>query len=290
VSILFEHIVKCWNEPLRRVYMPSPDALAMAAEMYRQGLIKQYVDRQQKEGLRLSGLGKPALDIFARKFHPEWFTTDWQTERLTQLFHAGDTFEADMYVHLDRFGYEIEETQQVVSFNGVTGHSDFIVRDAIGQRFLLELKTCAGHRFTQMCKGINCVPMPYRTQLALYQQCLGIDSYWCFYNKDNSEIAFQAFDPAENQHLIRRAEQVIAEYARITEWDEVFNVFCAPPPEGEKYKNTMTGNFKVPQDIDKQLAPHIYEVIESRNNYGKMTSYVTGYRMPDGSVEPLDIP
>jgi len=284
---LFEDIISNWDEPLRRDYVPSHAAIEIAGQMYKEGLKKQYVSPPQKGGLRLSGLGKPALDIFARKFHPEWFTTDWQTERLTQLFHAGDTFEADMYVHLDRFGYEIEETQQVVSFNGVTGHSDFIVRDAIGQRFLLELKTCAGHKFTQMCKGINCVPMSYRTQLALYQQCLGIDSYWCFYNKDNSEIAFQAFDPAENQYLIRRAELIIAEYARITEWDEVFNVFCAPPPEGEKYKNAMTGNYKVPQDIDKQLAPHIYEVIESRNNYGKMTSYVTGYRMPDGSVEPL---
>jgi len=277
--------------------MPSSDALATAAEMYRQGLIKQYASAPQKGGLRLSGLGKPALDIFARKFHPEWFTTDWQTERLTQLFHVGDTFEADMYVHLDRFGYEVEETQQVVSFGGVTGHTDFIIRTPAGERFLLELKTCAGHKFTQytedskgVLKNIECIPKTYRTQLALYQQCLGIDSYWCFYNKDTSDIFFRPFIPSENAHLIRRAELIISEYARITEWDEVFNVFCAPPPEGEKYKNAMTGNFKVPQDIDKQLAPHIYEVIESKNNYGKMTSYVTGYRMPDGSVETLDIP
>jgi hypothetical protein len=138
-----------------------------------------------------------------------------------------------------------------------------------------------------MSKGINGVPMTYRTQLAIYQQCTGLDAFWCFYNKDTSDICFQEFVPEQNTHLISRAELVVSQYELIKSWEEVFDVFCAPPPDAEKYKNALTGNFKVPQDIDNQLAPHIYEIVSSRNNYGKQTDYVIGYKMPDGSVESL---
>lgn len=285
---MFEDIAKAWDEPVDLSASPPLYAdIDLAAEIYRLGLVKQYKGRQNFTGLRASALGKPALHLFAQKFHPEWFTGSWQTERLTQLFHAGDTWEADFYLHLRRFGYEVLHQQQEIVYEGVKGHTDMIIE--VGYvPILLELKTCASHRFTQYMKNPQTMSRAYRVQMAVYSKCLDIDGCWVLYNKDTSEVGFVEYDSDKYEpELLAHADKIIEAYNRIETWGEVFDEFCAPPPEAEKYKNALTGNFKVPQDIDKELAPHIYRIVTTKNNYGKDTDYVIGYAMPDGTVTDL---
>lgn len=84
-------------------------------------------------------------------------------------------------------------------------------------------------------------------------------------------------------------DYLIEACSSVSTWEQAYEWFSPPPPEAEKFKNSLTGNFKVPLSVDSQLAPHIYDIVEQKNGYGKMTQYVLGYRSWDGSVYDLSV-
>jgi hypothetical protein len=255
-----------------------------AANIYKEGLLKQYTSQNPYDYVRVSNLGKPGLDIHAHRLYPEWFSND-KTERLIQLFHAGDTFEADFYFHLKRFGYTILATQVEINYRGILGHTDMVVY-VNKSPCLLELKTCAANRFNLMSKGQKNMPLTYLTQMAVYQKELNIPAYWVLYNKDNSDIELVPYTPC--LETLARVDYLIDSLNEVVTWKDAYDWFNPPPPEAEKFQGSLTGNFKVPQCVDKQLAPHIYEIVETLNNYKKMTCYVTHYKNWDGSLIDLE--
>jgi hypothetical protein len=281
---MLDKLVNGWVGLSEQLPHAEASAINKAAEIYKQGLSKQYQKQPDSTYVRVSNLGRPGLDIHAHRLHPKWFTND-KTERLIQLFHNGDTFEADFYFHLYRFGYKIKKTQVEVNYRGVLGHTDMVVVDNDVET-LLELKTCSANRFSQLSKGQENMPLTYLTQMAVYQKCLGIPACWVIYNKDNSEIAVVPYSLC--QKTIDRADYLIDSLAEVDSWEKAYDWFVPPPPEPEKFKNSLTGNFKVPQCVDRQLAPHLYDVVETLNGYKKMTQYVVSYRNWDGSVYPLE--
>lgn len=282
---MLDRLVDQWHELFNTRFTKADcDLFIVAAEIYKEGLLKQYLDQPPYNYVRVSNLGKPGLDIHAHRLHPEWFTND-KTERLIQLFHAGDTFEADFYFHLHRFGYHVKETQVTVNYRGIVGHTDMIISEG-GSDVLLELKTCAANRFNLMSRGQKNMPLTYLTQMAVYQKELNIPAYWVLYNKDDSDIAVVPY--TVDEETLARADYLIDSLASVDSWEEAYSWFNPPPPEAEKYQSSLTGNYKVPQCVDKQLAPHIYEIVETLNNYKKMTRYVTHYKNWDGSLIDLE--
>lgn len=290
---MLEDLEIAWNSSLE---IPSTTVGILAAEasversveIYRHALLRQFVAHEGRasDQLRVSMLGKPAMELFARKFHPEWFEGEPMTRRLHQLFTDGDVFEATIQFHLRALGYTILETQRAVEWNGVTGHTDAIVRTPEGEDILLEFKTANAYRFAGYTKLGALVPCPYATQLAIYSAATNLPSAWVFYNKDTSDLKVVPFKPDVYAHYLDRAAELIEMYQGIQTWEQVFDHVAAPEPIPERYKNAQTGRYLIPSDMNKALAAQVYSCVPDVNGYGKETTYVVGYTMPWG-IEPL---
>lgn len=285
------------------------DVVGFAAEMYRESLLKQIIGMESDNDIRLrpSLLGKAAIDIVARKLYPQWYTGGLDNPRFWQLFHDGDTFEADYIVWLTSRGVRIESTQVPCNWNGITGHADLVVQLG-SSRVLLELKTANTGYFTSIQKmqsddrrafryGEEYREVPYLasqfsdfrghlTQGSIYAAGIGVDEVVVVLkHKDTSEIILYNLTQTERLKCIERAERIVRAWDSVEELSDLFVWTGIPEPRPEVAKGKPTGRYLLNAKMyGSPIIPLIYEW--EQDNKGKLI--INGYRVPSSAVPRMN--
>lgn len=294
------------NVTLRDLDEESGDLINLAADLFADSLARQFFDNgrtKHSPHLRASNLGKPAIELFAKKWHPEWYTqeeafnedaedvTTGNTWRLTQLFQAGDTFECNFIVLCHLFGWKILESQtttdlsQIMGLPGLEGHLDFIVEHPTnGQKYIIDTKTCSDRSFELMQKNMFNERREYVTQIALYKAWCNkfrpdwdVIPGWLMYNKNNSNIAWVEANPVWIQESLEIAHTFIDAWHRLEgcTWEEVRQVVSPPAPVPEVYRRAKTGSWILPPSMRySPIVKFVYDIVEEPNGYGRVTKYV----------------
>lgn len=266
-----------------------------AGDMAKAMFKRQYASLERDNPvLRLSGLGKYSIvEVLAKKFGLIQQGGDSTVDNECRLrFVTGDLFECQMYVILNSLGFEVLETQKSISFQGVSGHTDFIVRNPSGEKYLLELKTANEYYFKQIKKWIG-DERGYLTQLVTYSHCVGLPAAWIFVNKNTSELFVKelADVPQEQRDArFKRAQAVVKAFNECPTFED-FPLFCqVPPPKIEKLKDGTLkywedGSLKMYVGDYDFVNPDLFYVVDRKHNdYKKMRNYVTDFRYPEKYV------
>jgi hypothetical protein len=275
--------------------MPSLDNIPFAEEagkMAGKMFKRQYASLERDNPvLRLSGLGKyHIVELLAKKFGllPQG-GDDTVSHECRLRFLTGDLFETQMYVILNSFGFKVLETQATIDFNGVSGHSDFIIEMPDGSKYLLELKTANSFYFKQIKKWIG-DERGYLTQLVTYSHCLDLPAAWIFVNKDTSEIFIKELTDVPQEirdNKLKRANHLVKAFNECTSFEEFPRYCMVPPPKIEK---TKSGEYKYWDDGSLRLyvgdndfkKPELFYVVDrKKNDYGKLRNYVTDFVYPE---------
>ena len=258
-----------------------------AAEIYKASLLRQFANigndiHDYTLKLRGSMMGKPIVELFAHRFHPELFEEDgWKTNQQLQLFHEGDTFEADAYFHLVRTGVKVLAKQIEVDWKGVSGHVDFIA-EINGEPTVLELKSAKDTFFKSVLKkGID-EERGYVSQLSIYMEALGLPGKWIVYNKDNSAHTLITPTITDVELAMKRANVIRHTWEVATCYDDIFE-FVRPPKPRKEYKDKRwTGRWMPPLNLWSSPALHLcYDVEEDFTEDGKPRRYILDYRYPE---------
>jgi len=281
-----------WNNTMSLPSEDYRDFTINAGEMAKAMFNRQYAQTERDNPiLRLSGLGKyHIVELLAKKFGLIEQGGDFTVDHACRLrFMTGDLFECQMYVILNSFGFKVVKTQQTIDFNGVSGHSDFIIEMPDGSKYLLELKTANNYYFKQIKKWIG-DERGYLTQLVTYSHCLDLPAAWVFVNKDTSEVFIKELTdvPQEIRDAkLKRAYHLVKAFNECPSFEE-FPLYCrVPPPKIEK---TKSGDYKYWDDGSLRLYvgdydfvnPELFYVTDrKKNDYGKMRIYVTDFVYPE---------
>lgn len=261
------------------------EAAVVAAKMYEESLIRQFVrDDRHHLVLRPSALGKPAADLFARRFFPELYAGGIESINLQtrQLFHEGDTLEADLYFHLVRSGIPVLDTQPLIDWHGIRGHGDLVV-ELDGRRFLMEVKSAKDSFFKDVNRhGISDDSRGYLTQLAIYSDALSLPSAWLVYNKDTSAVTVIHPSPIDLERALARAKYLIDVWNKVDCWEDVFEFIRPNPPRKEFVAKKWTGRYMLPLPMWSSPARHlVYEIVEGKNAKGETREFILDYKYPE---------
>ena len=293
------------NTACRSMLPPDWDTLDVAADIYLESLKRQFFQAAARGGdiLRASSIGKPAIETFAKRHHPEWFDSEapqlydadgeiddtGNTYRLTNLFHQGDTFEADFTVLAHLFGWKILESQTEMDLTNVLGykvmgHLDFIVEcPDTKKQYIIDTKTCSDRSFTTMCKNMYAERPEYVTQIALYHawyyETFGLDTTpgWLVYNKNNSSLAWVEANRNEMLSCIQNTQYLCQLWVELADasWEDVREYIAPPAPVEEVHRKQKTGCYLLPPSMRYScIADKVYDIVVEKNGYGKETKYV----------------
>lgn len=222
-----------------------------AQEVVYNSLKRQFVvkdERNTNSPLRLSALGKPAMELVCQKFflgHEE-ADINWRTR---SIFYQGDTFEGFINFLLKSVGFAVLEEQTTVEWHGVLGHTDSIVLDEeTGQKWLLEFKTMNSKKFTRIKNGGMDIP-EYLTQMATYMAATGLPGAWVCVNKDNSELMVIIANKEELEPYLNRAKYIVDCFDNLIDtYDDAFKYFRTPELEPIMRGQKRIG-WKVPDNM-----------------------------------------
>lgn len=213
-----------------------------SGDLVAEALIDAYVQKSEEDRswLRVSSLGKPAFEQLARRFYGSSFEPSSQ---LSALFLDGFMFEAYFWFIAQYMGYQKVGTQELITWNGVDGHFDGVVRcPHTGVDWLVELKT-ANKRLFKLIQdeGMDSVYPEYVTQLAVYTEATGLPGCWVIKNKDTSELMTVYPDDALLDSHRARARHRVAKFAQIETWEDCFRHFMPPPCKPVERRGSLIG-------------------------------------------------
>jgi hypothetical protein len=250
-------------------------------------------------------MGNSALDTLGRKFYPEYYEMECDN-RIYQLFHDGDVFEADYYTWLTHTGVDVTrvlspDDDMAVNFNGVLGHCDFVVR-LDGIDVVVETKTASDNYFKGLKRerdkrkviGMYGDDIPYLmnemsdtrghiTQTALYRAALGLnEAVIVVKNKATSELLIYNI-PDDTSDIINRARKVISLWNECNSWVDVASNIGIVEPMKELREKMHTGRYLVPRKMyGSPMIPLCYEYTIENGH-----TIVAGYRVPHGMYNEL---
>ncbi|RMH43014.1 MAG: hypothetical protein D6694_07415 [Gammaproteobacteria bacterium] len=262
---------------------------------YTDVLLNQLKERDDPERiLRGSTLGKPTVELFAKRFFPEWWSAEMPSERLMRLFHEGFVFELQFEWFLRRVGfYKVRSAHQRYDLRDalecnvpVSGELDYVLETEDG-RYLIDTKTASSNSYRKLTSGT--VPREYLVQQAVYKAAWELTNGeridrtgLLVYNKDNSTVMWVEADPVERDEMLDYAKALCYTWEKSDSWDEaIANGVRPPDPVPEIYRKRPTGAFLLPDSMKYQpqeLIEACYELVEDKNGYGKDTLYVLGSR------------
>lgn len=259
-----------------------------AALIYEQSLQRQFCGvgedkHDYTKTLRGSMMGKPIVQIFGQRFFPELYEEDgYVTLQQRQLFHEGDTFEADAYFHLVRTGVKVLSKQLTIEYKGVSGHVDFIIEHN-GVPTVLELKSAKDSFFNSVLrKGVD-EERGYVSQIAIYMDALGMPGAWIVYNKDNSAHTVVIPTLTDVEIALKRANTIIKTWEVAECWDDIFQFVRPPEPKKEYSDKRWTGRYLPPLTLwnSPQTVELCYITEEGMNPKGLPRTYILDYRYPE---------
>ncbi len=239
----------------------------------RQSLWRHYAEDRQRSGVRMSNLGKPAIFLALAKLgyiEPE------PKGKSRYIFHVGDMYENFIEVMLQLYGIEILQSQPELTWEGIKGHGDFIIKSPVtGEPLVVEVKTMSENYHRMFTRELN-DDRGYITQLGLYMEATGLDGTWLTLNKGTNETTEIAPDRSLFQDSITRVRKVIRNLERVHTLDDVLTNFRPPPPRAEKYRKAETGRYLLHPSVSMScFRSALYKLTDDVNDYGKPTKYVT---------------
>ncbi len=254
-------------------------------------LERHYAEDRQKDGLRISGMGKPAVVQALMKLgygEPE------PRGKMRFIFHFGDMYELWLGVMLRVYGFEVlgdqmEDEATFITSRGIGGHYDYLIGEG-DDKLLLEVKTMSEGYARNFKKDPN-DERGYLTQLAMYWDGLGkeVPAAWLCFNKGTNEAFYVEPHIDAMEGALQRVDRVLPRLKALTHEDEVLEVFQAPPPELEKYRRSETGAYVLPGSMKwSPFAPAFYHLEEHPNKYGRTVKYVVGMKNTDEMKTEID--
>lgn len=272
------------------------EATYVASELYRKSLIRQFIEEESHdEILRPSSLGKPAVHLFARKFFPELFTSpsDGVNAQRAQLFHEGDTFEADGYFHFVRTGIRVVAVHPKIDYRGIKGTGDIVIQMG-DDTYLADFKSVNASYYNKVAPskrnplGAFTDERGTITQVAIYGAALNLTASVILYCRDDCRMMFVVPSEDEVKTALTRVDTIIDLWDTIDTWDDVFRYFRPPIPKAEVRKNQSTGRyggtgrFFVPQSmLYSPAADLVYDIMNDVNEKGEPRAYVIDYKYPE---------
>lgn len=251
----------------------------------KESFIRQYVERKETEtALRVSSLGKPAVLQALTVLGLEKATEP--TTKLRHIFHTGDVFEAYLIAYMQLCGYDVEQEQCEVNFNGVLGHIDLVASTPSG-KVVLEVKTMSQNYFYNFLKEPN-DERGYLTQAAIYSRCMNLPIYWVCCNKGTHEVKIVKPDVEAFDLVLKRAEKLIPKLRALTSLEDVVSTLTCPPVVPELFRRKETGNYLVPPAMKYSPFRHCwYEIETEYTKAGKPKEYVVDYYPKEEVLERL---
>lgn len=281
------------------------DSLTNAAKLYADALVKMATKEEQPIYLRPSILGKPAIDVVARKFFPDWYAVAVSHERYYQVFHDGNVWEVDYLFQLECRGIKVLQTQTEAEWLGVVGNSDAIV-EVDGIPVLLELKTANAGYFDSLMRMQNSDNREYRfgslyrdvsylahnfsnfrghlSQAAFYGNALGIrEVVVVVKNKSTSELLLYNLKEKDMVEYSDRNKSIIEAWEVCNCWEDVY-FYCGIPQPTLSTAKDRKGQYLIPAKMyGSPVLPLLYEIYEDV----KGRKSVIGYRLPSTVLQRL---
>jgi hypothetical protein len=269
-------------------YQPTSKDLAEAAaenagKIVTASLKRQFLQEEPHTWLRVSSLGKPALYQLANRFLTSQKVISSQTKG---TFVDGDLFEGYFWFLAGYMGYECVATQTEETWHGVPGHTDGIIKcPHTGQEWLIELKTMNNRKF-QILKetgSMMSLAPEYVTQLAIYQECLGLPAMWVVKNKDTNELVSVLLDEHEAEVSLAKARRLLKGFEKVNTWEQSFDYFMPVPASPTMRAGKVTG-YKIPDTMlsceFRDIIYHVRPTKTSSYYYAPLESPY--YRVPSG--------
>lgn len=189
---------------------------------------------EKRGGLRLSQMGTPCDRQFWYKVNAPELGEDLPPE-VRFKFIYGDLIEASVVLTLRLGGVDVRDTQREVELEGIVGHIDGIIDDAV-----IDIKSASTYAMSKFYDGIgpHNDPFGYRVQLYSYATALGLN-----------KAAFIAVDKQHgrivvDEHVVGDREQKeIREYLRARK--EIAKSSTPPPRSFSDVPDGKSGNMKL---------------------------------------------
>jgi hypothetical protein len=258
-------------------------------------LKRQFLNEEEHTPLRLSSVGKtPAFELLAKKLDLlPMGSKRTVPESLRLIFTLGDWYESYLLFTLKRMGYEIVSTQNEVTWNGINGHIDAIVKDPDGETRLIEVKSANDWYHTSCVKrGYPVDDRGYLTQLLTYSKALEISrdhTHWIMWNKNTGQTnVLNLIDVPHEvaEPRLRRAASIAKAYHACEKPEDLYSTVKPPPPSIEKTKEGQPvldedGMIKMYSPPEVHHPDFCYVTKQGKTKWGKKRTYVVDYNYPD---------
>lgn len=290
--------IALWHRPTVIGPQALEDAIREAADMYADSLRRHYIrDEYNEDGriLRPSSMGKEPLSLFARKFFPDIFENpDYlpaldedidplaDSSRRQQLFHEGDTWEADFAFQCRRTGIKIVQLHPKVNYKDVVKGTGDIVLEFDGVHYIVDLKSTSAKYFRQLVDyGLDDV-RGYVTQLAIYSHGTGLPPILGVYCRDSCNFLTISIPQDTIDVALYNVDYFIHHWFNTVKcWEDVFEHFTPPPPRPEKVGRRLTGRYLIPIKFYSCPSRHLlYDIVVDYNDKGELRQYVVDYIYP----------
>jgi hypothetical protein len=241
-----------WNEKAGRLDRINEDLLEDLLIKVEDSVREQFFQYQREDSvLRMSRMGKPAVEL--AMLHLENLAVcegAQETSRIAGqwVFNLGDYFEALLIFLMKHYGVYVIQEQREVSYKGVKGHIDCIVKEG-NKRILIEIKTMSGYYFNSFVKYPD-DNRGYITQANLYYESLRnklTDVWWLCLNKQNNEL--RIIECVPDFRYVERVEGIIEVLPKIRKFEDIKKHFDIPPLERDGHRK------RVPQCM--QYSPYV---------------------------------
>jgi hypothetical protein len=268
------------------------EIISKTSKEFKDALLRRYSVSQGLEvSLRLSSLGKlTARDIAKRYFSTTPPITEEVDSKLNYLFWVGDQFEIFVYALLQMLGYELVDYQKTVTFRGILGHIDFLVRDPYdGELFVLDTKTAKDRMFDIYRKELH-DDYGYITQIGCYVEALKqelgeqVNGYFLFTDKNDQRFHVAPVTEECYKPRVKRISDILDILDNSACLEETFGVLAPYPPSvmlkgGEPYFRDGKEVYYVPACVKEPDLHYIWH--DGYTHYGTKQRIVTGYYYPD---------
>lgn len=197
-----------------------------------EGYLSAFTSREQqdKSGLRISSLGKPALlQALSKVGVSDWDNSDTMSPRRQFPLFLGHIVEAAVMVMLYEQGVDIHGLQDEVMFEGVPGHIDALY----GSNAVLDVKSMSNNYYRSFTSAPD-DDRGYITQLLCYAEACNVaHAYVVCIDKQFGEMdVVELTDdvlPFPRHKYLDRARAVIEMMGGVSDVPSAFDVFSVPP-------------------------------------------------------------
>lgn len=259
-----------FNDTSEKLFKLNDCEIQMLLHQYECHLVDKYQQSSDPKNetnnpFRASSLGKPALVIAHRYYHPN--NSQLLPNKKRRLADIGHYFERWLTTQITGLGYEVFANDSgatvILHGVGVTCHADLIV----DKKILIECKEVNDWYFKQWFKyNKRSDDRGYLTQASLYSYVYQKPIMFIVGNRQTGELGWFCMSDEDVSHYVNRAKSVVDVLVNKTKsWEECFKYMSPLPPN--QTKEGLTVHYSM-----NEIKNLVYEL----DDYG----YVLDYKYP----------